>query len=114
MSADDVPRHVRIEEDGHALASAEVTCTHDSANGDTVNAALHVEPGHLPAGTRGRLVDAVLDLPESQNADHLSASAPTGDGELLDRIRGRADNVRTRATGSTVLVSAELPHHPHP
>lgn len=27
-------------------------------------ASLHVEAGHLPMGTRGRLVDAVLDSPE--------------------------------------------------
>ena len=59
---------------------------------------------------RARLVDAVLDDPEVSSASHLAASMPTGDTELLDRVRERADTVEVRAAGATKLVDADLRH----
>lgn len=50
-------QHITIADEGRVLAAAEVR-----SNDDAVQAELRVEAGHLPTGTRTRLVDAVLDL----------------------------------------------------
>jgi hypothetical protein len=97
---------IRIEVDGHLVAAAEVSPTEDP---DVVHSAMHVESGHLPAGSRTRLVDAVLDDPQVAAAPHLAASVPMGDTELLDRMRERAGSVDVRAAGATVLVDVDMP-----
>jgi hypothetical protein len=98
---------VQIQEGGHVLASAEVTPTDDPG---VVHSEMHVESGHLPAGTRGRLVDAVLEHPAVGRADRLVATMPLGDTEMLDRVRERSDAVETRAAGATKIVEARLEH----
>jgi hypothetical protein len=100
---------VRIEADGQMVAAADVSRTDDP---DVVRSAMHVESGHLPVGSRTKLVDAVLDDPRVSAASHLAASVPTGDTELLDRIRQRARSMDVRAAGATALVDAEL-HRDH-
>jgi hypothetical protein len=107
MTQSDVPREIEVEVDGRVAAVADVRRTDDPA---VVRSAMHVESGHLPPGTRARLVDAVLDDPEVSAASHLAASMPTGDTELLDRVRERTDTVEVRAAGSTNLVEADLRH----
>jgi hypothetical protein len=97
---------IRIEVDGHLVATAEVSPTEDP---DVVHSAMHVESGHLPAGSRTRLVDAVLDDPQVAAVPHLAASVPMGDTELLDRMRERAGSVDVRAAGATVLVEMDKP-----
>jgi hypothetical protein len=96
---------IQITFAGHLVAAAEVSRTDDP---DVVRSAMHVESGHLPAGSRTKLVDAVLEDPQVSAASHLAASVPTGDTELLDRIRERARSVNVRAAGATVLVEAVL------
>jgi hypothetical protein len=96
---------VKIEVDGRMAAVADVRGTADPA---VVHSAMHVESGHLPPGTRSKLVDAVLDDPQVSQASHLSASMPAGDTELIDRLRQRAETVEIRAAGATKLVEAEL------
>lgn len=96
---------IQIEVDGRLVAAAEVSTTDDP---DVVRSAMHVESGHLPVGSRTRLVDAVLDDPQVSAAPHLAASVPIGDTELLHRIRERARSVEVRAAGATVLVEADL------
>jgi hypothetical protein len=96
---------VKIEVDGRVAAVADVSGTADPA---VVHSAMHVESGHLPPGTRSKLVDAVLDDPQVSQASHLSASMPAGDTELIDRLRQRAETVEIRAAGATKLVEAEL------
>ena len=76
---------------------------------DTVRASLHVEPGHLPVGSRAGLVVAVLDLPELEGSTDLEPTLPLGDAESLRRLRERTDDMNTRATGSSALVDADLP-----
>ena len=56
-----------------------------------VRASLSVESGHLPAGTRTRLVDAVLDAPEVSSCTHVQVALPLGETEILDRVRERCD-----------------------
>jgi hypothetical protein len=105
---------VQIEVDGQLVAVAEVSGTDDP---DVVRSAMHVESGHLPAGSRTKLVDAVLEDPQVSAASHLAASVPMGDTELLDRLRERAGSVDVRAAGATALVEAHLRRgekHPTP
>jgi ethanolamine utilization microcompartment shell protein EutS len=96
---------IQIEDDGgHVLATAEVTPT----DAGVVHSDLHVESGHLPMGTRTRLVDAVLEHPAVGSADTLVATMPISDTEMLDRVRERADGVEARAAGATKIVEAHL------
>ena len=96
---------IQIEADGRTLASAEL---HPTDEPGLVHSDLHVESGHLPAGTRTRLVDAVLEHPEVEEADRLLATMPLGDTEMLDRVRERCDDVDARAAGATKLVDVRL------
>jgi hypothetical protein len=97
---------ILIEMDGHTLATAEIRRT---AVAGVVHTDLHVESGHLPAGTRARLVDAVLAHPDVDHADRLLATMPLGDVEMLERVRERCQQVRAHAAGATKLVEARVP-----
>jgi hypothetical protein len=99
--------NILIQEGGRTLASAEV---HPTGEPGVVHSDLHVESGPLPGGTRTRLVDAVLEHPQVDEADRLLATMPLGDTEMLDRVRERCDDVEARAAGSTKLVEARLDH----
>jgi hypothetical protein len=98
---------IQIAEDGRTLATAEVHPTDDE---HVVHSDLHVESGHLPVGTRSRLVDAVLEHPEVDHADRLLVTMPLGDTEMLARVRERCDDVEARAAGATKIVEARLEH----
>jgi hypothetical protein len=101
------PHEIHIEVDGRMVAAAQVSRTDDP---DVVRSAMHVESGHLPVGSRTKLVDAVLEDPQVSAASHLAASVPTGDTEMLDRIRERARSVDVRSAGATALVDVDLHH----
>ena len=107
MSRSDDDQTILIEQDGRTLASAEVRPTGEPG---VVHSELHVESGHLPGGTRTRLVDAVLEHPQVDEAERLVATMPLGDTEMLDRVRERCDEVEARAAGATKLVEARLEH----
>jgi uncharacterized phage protein gp47/JayE len=98
-------RQVELTDDGQVVAAADV----QPLDPNVVRASLHADAGHLPVGTRSRLVDAVLDLPEAGEGRKLEATLPLGDTEGLDRLRARCQNVQTRPAGATCLVDAELP-----
>jgi len=55
------------DEDGRHMAAADIEVVDPSE----VRASLHVESGHLPVGTRTRLVDAVLDTPEVSSRERV-------------------------------------------
>lgn len=99
-----VPRIVIDGDDGRPLAVARI----DLVDAGTVRAALHVEPGHLPVGTRSRLVDAVFDDPDVRARRQVQITLPLGDHEILDRVRRRSTITTFRAAGSTALVEAAL------
>ena len=99
-------RHVEVSDGKRVVASAQVTTSPEDPG--TAQASLQAESGHLPAGSRASLVDAVLDLPELQGA-HLEATVPLGDAESLQRLEERTDGMTTRAAGSSALVDADLP-----
>ena len=107
MTRPDDDQTILIEEEGRTLASAEVR---PAGEPGTVRSELHVESGHLPGGTRTRLVDAVLEHPQVDEADRLLATMPVGDTEMLHRVRQRCDDVEARAAGATTLVEARLEH----
>lgn len=102
MTDDPAIEHVQIEDHGRVVATAEVATAHTG----TAQAAFHVAPGHLPSGTRSALVDAALDGADAQPGDRLTATAPLGDSEILDRVHDHYTEVATRSAGSTVLIDA--------
>ncbi len=91
--------------DGRSIASAEI----DEVDPAVARTSLHVEAGHLPAGSRTRLVDAVLDDPDVSSHSQVKMAFPLGDTEILDRVRERCHTIEARAAGSTCLVDADLP-----
>jgi hypothetical protein len=104
MSDDPVPDVAIDDDDGRRLAAAEI----DLADRSTARAALHIEAGHIPPGTRARLVDAVLDNPEVAARRRVQVSLPLGDSEILQRVRERCDETEARAAGATCLVEADI------
>jgi hypothetical protein len=112
MTGPGTPRRVEIKDGDQTVAAAEVT-TSPEADG-TAQASLHAASGHIAPGSRARLVDAVMDLPEVQASEHLKATVPLGDGESLERLRERTDDTATRPAGSTALVDAKIPSDGEP
>jgi len=112
MTDPDRPRHIEVGDDGQPVAAAEVTA---SAGADgTARASLHAQAGHITPGSRARLVDAVMDLPEVQASARLEATIPLGDGESLERLRERTEDAVTRPAGSTALLDANIPSSSRP
>jgi hypothetical protein len=107
MTDPDRSRHVEVESDGQPVAAAEVTTSAEA--GGTARASLHASAGHIAPGSRASLVDAVMDLPEVQASARLKATIPLGDGEMLERLRERTEDVVTRPAGSTALLEANIP-----
>jgi hypothetical protein len=101
------PRHIELKDGDRTIAAAEVTpCAHA---GGTVRTSLYPASGHIPPGSRARLVDLVMDLPEVRASTRLEATVPLGDSEALQRLREWASDAVTRPAGSTVLVDARPP-----
>jgi hypothetical protein len=94
------------DDDGKLVAAADIELVDPSV----ARASLHLESGHLPAGTRARLVDAVLDAPEVSSCQRVQVAFPLGDAETLDRVRERCDTGEVRAAGATCLVEADMPN----
>ncbi|HEX6523070.1 MAG TPA: hypothetical protein VF070_24200 [Streptosporangiaceae bacterium] len=107
MTSPDNLRHIEVKDGDQTVAAAEVTTSEQA--GGTARTSLHAAPGHVTPGSRARLVDAVLDLPEVQASERLEATVPAGDGESLERLRERTGDPVTRPAGSTVLLDAALP-----
>lgn len=99
-------RQVEIKDGEQTLAAAQVTPSGQVCG--TVRVSLHAAAGHVAPGTRARLVDAVLDLPEVRASARLRATVPLGDTESLWRLRERTEDANTRPVGSTALVDAGI------
>ena len=107
MTDPETSRHIEIKDGDQTVADADVSASAEPEG--TVRASLRAASGHITPGRRASLVDAVMDLPEVQESSRLKAAIPLGDGESLDRLRERADEVTTRPAGSTALVDATVP-----
>lgn len=105
MAGHDHHRHVEISDGERVVAAAEVT-----ANGpeEAARVSLRAEAGHIAPGSRARLVDAVLDLPEVQDSARLEATLPLGDAESLNRLQEKCEDVETRPAGASALLTANL------
>ena len=99
-------QHITLTDD-HQMILAQATIR-SATHCPSIHADLHVEAGHLPIGTRTRLVDAVLDLTAAEPGTHLQVTLPAGDGEILDRLRERCDDLHIRSAGASCLVSGTL------
>src|SRR5215211_7469673 len=99
-------QHLTVHDADHLVAEAMVT---SDADLQTVHADLHVEAGHLPPGTRSRLVDAVLDQASAKPGTQLNVTLPAGDSEILDRLHERVDDLRTRPAGASCLATGTTP-----
>ena len=103
------PQYITLTDEGQLLAEATIrSATHRPS----IHADLHVEAGHLPVGTRTRLVDAVLDATAVEPGIHLQVTLPAGDGEILDRLRERCDDLQTRSAGASCLATGTLRREP--
>ena len=103
----DKSRRIEVREEEQTIAAAEVTPL-DNPEG-TVRTSVLPSSGPTPPGSRARLVDAVMDLPEVQASSRLEATIPLGDAESLQRLRERTEEAVTRPTGSTALVDGTIP-----
>jgi hypothetical protein len=112
MSDPEASRHIEVKDGDHIVAGAEVSASPGPRG--TARATLRAEPGHITPGSRARLVDAVMDLPEVQESSRLQAAIPLGDSESLERLRQRSDDVTARPAGSTALVDAKVPRADEP
>ena len=109
FSVSSTPQYITLTDEGQLLAEATIrSATHRPS----IHADLHVEAGHLPVGTRTRLVDAVLDATAVEPGIHLQVTLPAGDGEMLDRLRERCDNLQTRSAGASCLATGTLRREP--
>jgi hypothetical protein len=107
MTDPETSRHIEVEGGDQTVADADVSAS--AQPGGTARASLRAASGHIEPGSRARLVDAVMDLPEVRESSRLKAAIPLGDSESLERLRERADEVTTRPAGSTALVDATVP-----
>ncbi len=107
MAGRHLHQHVEVSDDGRTVAAAEVIIS--GGSGGTARVSLRAEAGHITPGRRASLVDAVLDLPQVRESARLEAAFPLGDGESLQRLRQRCQDVTTRPAGSSALLDASLP-----
>ena len=107
MAEHHLHQHLEVTDDGRTVAAAEVIIFEES--GGTARVSLRAEAGHITPGRRGSLVDAVLDLPQVRESARLEAAFPLGDGESLQRLQQRCQDVTTRQAGSSALLDASLP-----
>jgi hypothetical protein len=112
LTGHDKHQHIQINDGERVVTSADITTPSDGQG--PARASLWAAAGHILPGSRARLVDAVLDLPEVQDSPGLQATVPLGDSESLQRLRDRCEDMTTRAAGSSALVDAALrrPHIP--
>jgi hypothetical protein len=98
-------KRITVEEDGHVLAQALVTPP-DGEHG--ARAQINVAPGRLPPGTRQKMADAVCASVLEDEAQHLTASVPLGDAELIAGIGEHLTDVALRAAGSTSILDGDV------
>jgi hypothetical protein len=98
-------KHIRVEEAGSVVAQATVSVANE--NGEA-HAQVHVAPGHLPVGTRQKVVEAVHEAVVEDQTRRLTATVPLGDAELVEGIRNHLDDVELRAAGATSIIKGDV------
>jgi hypothetical protein len=100
--ADD--RQITVEDEGAVVAQASVSVS----DGHVAHAQVHVASGHLPVGTRQKMVDAVHEAVCEDDGRHLTASVPLGDAELVQGLTDHLDDVTLRAAGATSIIDGDV------
>jgi hypothetical protein len=98
-------KQISVEEGGSVLAEATVSLAND--NGEA-HAQVSVAPGHLPVGTRQKVVDAVHEAVIEDHTQRLRATVPLGDAELVEGLRNHLDDVVLRAAGATSIIEGDV------
>jgi len=101
--ADD--RHVTIKAHGETLAEATISKVDDDAEACVD---VHVASGHLPAGSRHRLTEAIHEAVIEDQVERLTATVPLGDAELVEGIRDHLNDAELRAAGSTSIIKGDV------
>lgn len=100
------PTRVQVEDDGRVVAEAHVQPCDPPG---TVQAAVHVEPGHVPVAARTQLVAEVFDTSQVKEADRFRGVVPRGDAEVLGSMRDRLPDAVTRPAGASVIIEGNTP-----
>lgn len=98
-------KQIKVEVDGAIVAEAVVTSPDQQAR---AQAQVHVEPGHLPSGTRAQVAAALHEAVLADSALHLTAALPRGDAELVDEVREHLDNSELRSAGASSIIEGEV------
>ena len=98
-------RQISVEEDGQVLAQATISMSDEDGE---ARAQVHVAPGHIPVGTRQKVLDAVHEAVTEGHAKRLTAAVPCGDAELVEGIRQHLDDVQLRAAGATSIIQGDV------
>jgi hypothetical protein len=98
-------KQIRVEENGVVLAQATISAPPETRD---AQAAVTVAPGHLPTGTRQKMADAIHTAVCEDQAEHLTATLPRGDAELVEEIRGHLTDARLRAAGATTILEGDI------
>lgn len=106
MGTPAVHHQIEIIDGDRAVAFAKIDVPTDC--NEPAQVVFRAESGHIPTGSRARLVDAVLDLPEVQDNGRLTATVPFGDAESVHRLQERAGGMTMTSAGATVLVEVQL------
>lgn len=98
---------VEIRHDGQVVAAATVSST--AAPEDPARVALTARRDVVPPGTRGELVDQVMDHPGVRSSDNVHVVVPLGDTESISRLQERTTNLNARVAGASSVIEAEVP-----
>lgn len=94
-------RHISISAHGESLLMATISSP-DAVGEARVD--VHAESGHLPAGARQRMADAIHEAVTEDDAERVSATVPLGDAELVEGICDHLHDVDLRAAGATSII----------
>jgi hypothetical protein len=98
-------KHVSINAHGETLVTANIS----PPDGDgEVRVDVHTESGHLPAGARQRMADAIHEAVTEAEAERVSATVPLGDAELVEGICDHLHDVELRAAGATSIIEGTV------
>lgn len=98
-------KKIQVEVDGAVLAEATIATDDQDRHS---RAQVTMAPGHRPVGAGQTTADAVHHAVCEDEAVHLTASVPRGEGELVDGLRSHLTDVELRAAGSTSIVEGDV------
>jgi len=98
-------KRITVEEGGQVLSEATVSPVDEN---NEVRAQVHVACGHLPAGTRQRMADALHQAVTEENAERLTACVPRGEAELVEGISQKLSGVEMRSAGATSIIHGDV------